>query len=127
MAENLDTIVETLSNLKVVDLAKLKTLLEDKWGVKAAAPAMMAAPAGAAPAAKSESTEFQVVLTAVPADKKIGVIKIVREVTGLGLKEAMDLVGALPKALKESCPKAEADELVKKITEAGGSATAKGL
>lgn len=123
--DNLDQIVETLSNLKVVDLAKLKTLLEDKWGVKAAAPvAMMAAPAAEA---KAESTEFNVLLTDCPADKKIGVIKVVREVTGLGLKEAMALVGELPKPLKENAAKAEAEEIVKKIEAAGGKASLKGV
>lgn len=129
MAEqHLEEIVDKLSNLKVVDLAKLKTLLEEKWGVKASAPvAMMAAGGGgaAAEAPKAEATEFNVMLTEVPADKKIGVIKIVREVTGLGLKEAMDMVGALPKALKENAPKAEAEALVKKIQDAGGKATLK--
>lgn len=128
--DNLDEIVEKLSNLKVLDLAKLKTLLEEKWGVKAAAAATVvaaAAPAAAGGAAKAESTEFQVLLNDVPADKKIGIIKVVREVTGLGLKEAMDLVGALPKPLKENAPKAEAEEIVKKIEAAGGKASLKGL
>lgn len=127
--QNLDEIVETLSNLKVIDLANLKKLLEEKWGVTAAAPvAIAAAPAaGGAGEAKAESTDFQVLLTECPADKKIGVIKVVREVTGLGLKEAMALVGELPKPLKESAPKAEADDIVKKIAAAGGKATLKGL
>jgi len=128
--QNLDQLVEALSNLSVLDMSKLKTLLEDKWGVKAAAaaPVMMAAPAGAAAgAAASESTEFQITLEEAPADKKIGVIKIVREITGLGLKEAKDVVDGAPKVLKESSPKAEADEIVKKITAAGGKASLKGL
>ena len=128
--QNLDQIVETLSNLSVLDMSKLKTLLEDKWGVKAAAaaPMMMAAPAagGAAPAA-AESTEFKVTLEEVPNDKKIGVIKAVREITGLGLKEAKDLVDGAPKVLKESCSKAEADEISKKVTAGGGKVTVKGL
>ncbi len=131
MAEQqLEELVDKLSNLKVVDLAKLKTLLEEKWGVKASAPvAMMVGGGGgggaAAEAPKAEATEFHVMLTEVPADKKIGIIKVVREVTGLGLKEAMDLVGALPKALKEGAPKAEAESIVKKIQDAGGKATLK--
>lgn len=128
--ENLDAIVETLSNLKVIDLAKLKTLLEEKWGVTAAAPvaAVAAAPAGGgAQEAKAESTEFNVILNDCPADKKIGIIKVVREVTGLGLKEAMALVAELPKPLKENAPKAEAEELVKKINDAGGKASMKGV
>lgn len=127
--QSLDDIVETLSNLKVADLAKLKKMLEDKWDVTAAAPvamAAMAAPAAATEAA-AESTEFQVTLEAVPADKKIGVIKVVREVTGLGLKEAKDIVEAAPKVLKETAPKAEAEEIAKKIEAAGAKATLKGL
>lgn len=130
-ATNLEEIVELLSNLKVADLAKLKTRLEDTWGVKAAAPqavVMGSAPAASAAApAVSESTEFQVTLTESPADKKIGVIKVVREITGLGLKEAKDIVEAPPKVLKENAPKAEADEIVKKLTEAGAKVTVKGL
>jgi large subunit ribosomal protein L7/L12 len=127
--QNLDQLVDSLSQLSVLDMAKLKTLLEEKWGVKAAAaaPMMMAAPAaGAAPAA-AESTEFKVTLEASPDDKKIGVIKAVREITGLGLKEAKDIVDGAPKVLKETCPKAEADEIAKKITAAGGKVTVKGL
>ncbi len=130
--QNLDEIVETLSNLKVIDLANLKKLLEEKWGVTAAAPvAMAAAPAagGGAAAAEpgKEATDFQVLLTDCPADKKIGVIKVVREVTGLGLKEAMALVAALPKPLKDSAPKAEAEDIVKRIEASGGKATLKGV
>lgn len=128
--QNLEEIVETLSNLKVIDLANLKKLLEEKWGVTAAAPVAMAAAAPAAGGgaeAKAESTDFQVILNDCPADKKIGVIKVVREVTGLGLKEAMALVGELPKPLKESAPKAEAEDIVKKIAAAGGKATLKGI
>lgn len=130
--ENLDEIVEKLSNLKVADLAKLKKLLEEKWDVTAAAPAAVAvaaAPAageGAAEAA-SESTEFEVTLTESPADKKIGVIKVVREVTGLGLKEAKEIVEGAPKVLKESAPKSEAEEILKKLEAAGAKATMKGL
>ena len=87
---------------------------------------MMAAPAAAAPAA-AEATEFQVTLEKAADDKKIGVIKAVREITGLGLKEAKDIVDGSPKVLKPSCSKAEADEISKKITAAGGQATVKGL
>lgn len=123
--QHLEELIDKLSGLKVVDLAKLKTLLEEKWGVKAAAAVAMVAGAGAAVEAQAEATEFHVMLTGVPADKKIGVIKIVREVTGLGLKEAMDLVAALPKALKENASKADAETLVKKIQDAGGSASIK--
>lgn len=128
--QNIDTIVEALSNLSVLDMSKLKTALEEKWGVKAAAaaPMMMAAPAaGAAAAPAAESTEFKVTLETTPDDKKIGVIKVVREITGLGLKEAKDMVDGAPKVLKETCPKAEADEISKKVVTAGGKVTVKGL
>lgn len=125
---NLDQLVEALSQLSVLDMAKLKTALEEKWGVKAAAaaPMMMAAPAAGAPAA-AESTEFKVTLETTPDDKKISVIKVVREITGLGLKEAKDMVDGAPKVLKETSPKAEADEIAKKVQTAGGKVTLKGL
>ena len=125
---NREALVEELSKLTVMEMAELKAALEDKWGVKAAAaPAMMmAAPVAAAGPAAKESTEFQVTLTEAPADKKIGIIKAVREITGLGLKEAKDLVEAAPKVLKETSPKAEADEIAKKISDAGGKVTLKG-
>ncbi len=125
--QNIDQLVEELSKLSVLDMSKLKAALEEKWGVKAAAaaPMMMAAPAAAAPAV--ESTEFKVTLEASPDDKKIGVIKVVREITGLGLKEAKEMVDGAPKVLKETAPKAEAEEIAKKITAAGGKATLKGL
>ncbi len=126
--QNIEQLVEELSKLSVLDMSKLKTALEEKWGVKAAAaaPMMMAAPAAAA-APAAESTEFKVTLEATPDDKKISVIKVVREITGLGLKEAKDMVDGAPKVLKETAPKAEAEELVKKITTAGGKATLVGL
>jgi large subunit ribosomal protein L7/L12 len=127
--QHLDTIVETLSQLTVIDLSKLKTRLEDKWGVKAAAAAVaVAAPAaGAAPAAASESTEFEVTLAEAPADKKIGIIKVIREATQLGLKEAKDMVDAAPKVVKEKCAKAEADDLSKKLEAAGAKVKVRGL
>jgi large subunit ribosomal protein L7/L12 len=122
-------LVNALSELTVLEMAELKTLLEEKWGVKAAAPAVMAAaPAagGAAPAAV-ESTDYQVTLTDAPADKKIGIIKVVREITGLGLKEAKDLTESTPKELKPTAPKAEAEDIKKKIEAAGGKVVLKGL
>lgn len=129
---NLDQLVETLSGLSVLDLSKLKTALEEKWDVKAAAgaPMMMAAPAagaGEGAAAAEEATDFQVILEEAPADKKIAVIKVVREVTGLGLKEAKELVEGAPKPVKDSAPKAEAEEIKKKITDAGGKVALKGV
>jgi len=111
VSKTLEQFVDDLSALSVLDMSKLKTMLEDKWGVKAAAaaPMMMAAAAPAAgAAAAAESTEFEVTLQKSPDDKKIGVIKAVREVTGLGLKEAKDLVDGAPKVLKPTCNKAEA-------------------
>ena len=129
MSQHLEELVEKLSQLSVLDMAKLKEKLEAKWGVKAAvasAAAPAAAAAEAAPA--SESTEYKVILEApIPDDKKISVIKAVREVTGLGLKEAKDLVEGAPKDLKAACPKAEAEEIKKKITAAGAKVTLVGL
>lgn len=128
MSKTLEQIVDDLSALSVLDMSKLKTLLEDKWGVKAAAaaPMMMAAAPAAGPAA-AESTEFEITLEKAPDDKKISVIKVVREITGLGLKEAKDLVEGAPKTLKPSCNKTEADEISKKVVAAGGQVTVKGL
>ena len=123
-------LVDVLSKLTVLEMAELKKALEKKWGVTAQAPAaaVAAAPAAAAaPEAASESTSFIVTLVEAPADKKVAIFKVVREVTGLGLKEAKDIVEAVPKVLKESAPKAEAEEIVKKILAAGGKATLKGL
>ncbi|MFN0065156.1 MAG: 50S ribosomal protein L7/L12 [Chlamydiales bacterium] len=128
--ESLDEIVKILSNLKVVELAQLKKRLEEEWGVTAAAPAMAVAVAPVAGAAASEvveSTEFQVTLIDAPADKKIGIIKVVREITGLGLKEAKDIAEGVPKVLKETVSKAEAEEIKKKVEAAGGKVTLKGL
>ena len=129
--QNIDKLVETLSELSVLDLSKLKKALEEKWDVKAAAgaPMMMAAPAAAAgeSAAAEEATDFQVILEEAPADKKIAIIKVVREITGLGLKEAKELVEGAPKPVKDSAPKAEAEEIKKKITEAGGKVALKGV
>jgi len=122
-----EELVDALSELTVLEMSELKTLLEDKWGVKAAAAAVAAAPAAAPAAAAIEATDFQVLLTDAPADKKIGIIKIVRELTGLGLKEAKELTESTPKELKASAPKAEAEEIKKKVEAAGGKAELKPL
>ena len=128
MSKTKEELVDALSALTVLEMAELKTLLEDKWGVKAAAAAVaVAAPAGAAAPAAAESTDFLVTLTEAPADKKIGVIKVVREITGLGLKEAKDLVEAVPKEIKATAPKAEAEDIKKKLEAAGAKVTLKGL
>ena len=116
---NLEKLVEELSALTVLEAAELSKLLEEKWGVSAAAPVAAAAAPGAAAAAPVEvKDEFTVMLTAV-GDKKINVIKAVREITGLGLKEAKDLVEAAPKAVKEGVPKADAEKLKAKLEAEG--------
>jgi len=119
---DLEKIAEDLSNLTVLEAAELAKLLEEKWGVSAAAPvAVAAAPgAGGGEAAAEEKTEFSVVLASA-GDKKINVIKEVRAITGLGLKEAKDLVEGAPKEVKADVPKAEAEEMKKKLEEAGAS------
>jgi len=117
-----EQVVDFLSNMPVIQLAEMIKTLEDKWGVKAAPVAVAgpAAAAGGAPAAaKEEQTEFAIELKAAPADKKIAIIKVVREITGLGLKEAKDLVDGAPKQLKDGVAKAEAEEMKKKLEEAG--------
>lgn len=130
MSKKTEDLVNVLSELSVLEMAELKTMLEDKWGVKAAAAAVaVAAPAaGAAPAAAAaEASDFQITLAEAPNDKKIGIIKVVREITGLGLKEAKELVDTAPKVVKETAPKAEAEEIKKKLETAGAKVTLKGL
>ncbi|HAO58004.1 MAG TPA: 50S ribosomal protein L7/L12 [Alphaproteobacteria bacterium] len=124
---DIEKIAEELSTLTVLEAAELATLLEEKWGVSAAAaPVAMAMPAGGgdAGAAAEEQTEFDVVLTAVGASK-INVIKEVRAITGLGLKEAKDLVEGAPKPVKEGVAKEEAEEIKGKLEEAGASVEVK--
>ena len=114
---DLNRIVDELSKLTVVEAADLSKKLEEKWGVTAAAPVAAAAP-GAAEAPKEEKTDFAIFLAAT-GDKKINVIKEVRAITGLGLKEAKDLVEAAPKEVKKGVPKKEAEEAKKKLEAAG--------
>ncbi len=119
-------LVEKIEAMSVIDLSELVKVLEDKFGVSASAPAMMMAAPGAAagaPAAEEKSS-FDVEISAA-GDNKINAIKAVREITGLGLKEAKDIVDAAPKMVKTGVSKAEADEMVKKLTEAGATAVAK--
>jgi len=123
----LEQIVESLSQLKVLDLAKLKTLLEEKWGVTAAVAVAAGPAAGAGAAAAVESTEFEVTLAEAPADKKIGVIKAIRELTSMTLKDAKDMVDGAPKVVKEKASKAEADEMSKKLEAAGAKVKIRGL
>lgn len=125
--QTLEKLVEELSQLTVMEMSELKTMLEDKWGVQAQAAAVMAAAPAAAEAPAEESTEFDVTLAEVPADKKIAVIKVVRAITGLGLKEAKELVESAPKVVKEKAGKSESEDIVKQLTEAGAKASAKGV
>ena len=124
---DLDALVAELSKLTVLEAAELATKLEDEWGVSAAAPAggmMMMAPGADAGAAAEEQTEFDVILKAA-GEKKINVIKEVRAITGLGLKEAKDLVEGAPAPVKEGVAKAEAEDFQRQIEEAGGTAELK--
>tara|TARA_Y100001970_G_scaffold179870_1_gene218996 strand:- start:739 stop:1110 length:372 start_codon:yes stop_codon:yes gene_type:complete len=115
---DLNKIIDELSKLTVVEAAELSKQLEEKWGVTAAAPVAAAAPGGAAAPAAQEKSEFSLFLAAA-GDKKINVIKEVRAITGLGLKEAKDLVEAAPKEIKAGVPKKDAEEFKKKLEAAG--------
>lgn len=123
MAVTKEDVISFIDNMTVLEMSEFVKELEEKYGVTAAAPAMMAMPAaggGDAGAAEEEKTEFDVILTAA-GDKKIQVIKEVRGITGLGLKDAKDLVEGAPKPIKEGVKKEEAEEIKKKIEEAGGT------
>jgi len=127
MATNIDEISEKLDGLALLEAAQLSKLLQEKWGVSAAAAVAVAAPAaggGAAAAAAEEKTEFDLILNAA-GEKKIQVIKVVRELTGLGLKEAKDLVDGAPKPVKEKVTKAEAADMKKKLEEVGATVEVK--
>ncbi len=117
---NLDKLVEELSKLTVIEAAELSKKLEDEWGVSAAAPVAVAAAAGGEAEVVAEKDSFDVVLASY-GEKKINVIKEVRAITSLGLKEAKDLVEAAPKVVKEACGKDEAEELKKKLEGAGAT------
>jgi large subunit ribosomal protein L7/L12 len=127
MAVTKEELVDALSNLKVLEVVDLIKALEDKWGVSAAAPVAVAAvggaPAAAAPAAE-EKTEFTVTMSSFGANK-VGVIKVIREITGLGLKEAKDLVEGVPSTVKEAVSKADAEGIKKKLVDAGATAEIK--
>jgi large subunit ribosomal protein L7/L12 len=127
MAANIEEIAEKLDTLTLLEAAQLSKLLQEKWGVSAAAAVAVAAPAAggaAAGAVAEEKTEFDVILNAA-GEKKIQVIKVVRELTGLGLKEAKDLVDGAPKAVKEKVAKAEAGDMRKKLEEVGATVEVK--
>lgn len=130
MSATTDEILEKLKTLTLLEASELVKQIEEAFGVSAAAPVggmmMMAAPGAAAAAEpEEEQTEFTVVLEEVPADKKIAILKVVRELTGLGLKEAKDLVEAAPKPVKESVPKGDAEDIKKRLEEAGAKASVK--
>ncbi|GAB4226511.1 MAG: 50S ribosomal protein L7/L12 [Stanieria sp.] len=130
MSAATDEILEKLKSLTLLEAAELVKQIEDAFGVSAAAPAggmMMMAPGvgGGAAEAEEEKTEFDVILDEVPADKKIAVLKVVRTLTGLGLKEAKELVESTPKPIKEGVPKDDAEDTKKKLEEAGAKVTVK--
>ena len=130
MSAKIDSIIEELKALSLLEASELVKAIEETFGVSAAAPVggmMMAAAGGAAAPAEEveEKTAFDLVLDEVPADKKIAILKIVREITGLGLKDAKDLVESAPKTVKEGMAKADADAAKKQIEEAGGKVTIK--
>jgi large subunit ribosomal protein L7/L12 len=127
MAASKEEILDAISNMTVMEIVDLVKMMEDKFGVTAAAPVAMAAVAGGAAAAApvvEEQTEFTVTMTSFGANK-VGVIKVIREITGLGLKEAKDLVEGVPSLVKESIPKADAEAIKKKLEEAGAAAEIK--
>jgi large subunit ribosomal protein L7/L12 len=129
MSAATDQILEQLKTLSLLEAAELVTQIEEAFGVSAAAPVggmmMAAAPGAAAAEAVEEKTEFDVILEEVPADKKIAVLKVVRTITGLGLKEAKDLVESTPKAVKEGTGKDDAEAIKKQLEEAGAKVTVK--
>jgi large subunit ribosomal protein L7/L12 len=123
MAASKEQILEAIANMTIMEVVDLVKMMEDKFGVTAAAPVAVAAAAagGAAAPAAEEQTEFTVTLKAYPTDKKVGVIKVIREITGLGLKEAKDLVESAPVAVKTDVAKDEAENVKKKLEEAGAT------
>ncbi len=128
MAVSKDEILEAISKMSVLEVVELIADMEKKFGVTAAAPVAVAAGGGAAAAAAApveEQTEFTVTLKEYPADKKVTVIKVIREITGLGLKEAKDLVEGAPSTVKEAIPKAEVDTIKKKLEDAGAKVEVK--
>ncbi len=124
MSANLEQLVEDLSQLTVIEAAELSKLLEDKWGVSAAAPVAVAAAPAESAAVEEEKTEFDLILVSF-GEKKINVIKEVRAITGLGLKEAKDLVEGVPNAVKEAVSKDEAEEIKVKLEGAGATVEVK--
>jgi large subunit ribosomal protein L7/L12 len=126
MAASKEQILESISNMTIMEVVDLVKMMEEKFGVTAAAPVAMAAAAGgaAAPAAE-EQTEFTVTMKAYPAEKKVTVIKVIREITGLGLKEAKDLVEGAPSLVKESVSKADSEKIKKQLEDVGATVEVK--
>ena len=126
MAASKEQILESISNMTIMEVVDLVKMMEDKFGVTAAAPvAAAAAAAGAAAPAAEEKTEFTVTLKAYPAEKKVTVIKVIREITGLGLKEAKDLVEGAPSTVKESASKADSEKFKKQLEDVGATVEVK--
>ena len=127
MAASKEQVLEAISNMTIMEVVDLVKMMEDKFGVTAAAPVAMAAAAagGAAAPAAEEQTEFTVTLKAYPAEKKVGVIKVIREITGLGLKEAKDLVEGAPSMVKEAVSKADAEKFKKQLEDGGATVEVK--
>ena len=125
MAASKEQILEAISNMTIMDVVDLVKMMEDKFGVTAAAPVAAAAAAAAAAPAAEEQTEFTVTLKAYPAEKKVGVIKVIREITGLGLKEAKDLVEGAPSTVKEAVSKADSEKFKKQLEDGGATVEVK--
>jgi len=126
MAASKEQILESISNMTIMEVVDLVKMMEEKFGVTAAAPvAVAAAAAGAAAPAAEEQTEFTVTMKAYPAEKKVTVIKVIREITGLGLKEAKDLVEGAPSLVKESVSKADAEKIKKQLEDVGATVEVK--
>jgi len=124
MAASKEEILDAISNMTVMEIVDLVKMMEDKFGVTAAAPMAMTTAAAAAPVVE-EQTEFTVILKTYPADKKVGTIKVIREITSLGLKEAKDLVEGAPSTVKEAVSKADAEKIKKQLTDVGAEVEVK--
>ena len=126
MAASKEQIIEAISNMTIMEVVDLVKMMEDKFGVSATAPvAVAAAAAGGAAPAVEEQTEFTITMKAYPADKKVVVIKVIREITGLGLKEAKDLVEGAPSTVKEAVSKADAEKIRKQLEDVGATVEVK--
>ena len=124
MAASKEEILDAISNMTVMEIVDLVKMMEDKFGVTAAAPMAMVAAAAAAPVVE-EQTEFTIILKTYPADKKVGTIKVIREITSFGLKEAKDLVEGAPSTVKEAVSKADAEKIKKQLTDVGAEVEVK--